>query len=58
MDKPIKLPLDSKVRLELSKLAARYGMRLNAYIQFVLGQHVQEKTNQHLGGNNNDEENV
>lgn len=39
----IKLNIDDRVKEKLELEAEKLGMRLNAYIQFVLGLHVAEK---------------
>lgn len=36
----IKLPLDQRIVLDLEREADALGMKLNAYIQMVLGQHI------------------
>lgn len=38
--KPIKIQLDDKILELLEEKAKKLGMKTNAYIQLVLGQHV------------------
>ncbi len=40
MTKPIKIQIDEKVISALEEKASQMGMKLNAYIQMVLGMHV------------------
>ena len=39
----IKLPLSAAVHQKLESEAAALGMKFNAYVQFILGQHVNQK---------------
>lgn len=38
--KTLKIQIDDKVLEKLEKMAEDLGMKTNAYVQFVLGQHV------------------
>lgn len=40
MMKVRKIPIDDKVWAELERMAEDLGMKPNAYVQFILGQHV------------------
>lgn len=39
--KSLKIPVDEKVFEQLEQIAKKLGMKTKAYVQYVLGQHVQ-----------------
>ncbi len=48
--KTLKFQVEDKIMESLDKLADDLGMKLNAYVQMVLGIHVKEKEGEINGG--------